>query len=80
MSKKSKGSLIVVNNGHITKVGGHGKLLEDFIVFKQIVGYNQDDEVAFFSDPNFETVRLRVLKFAETYHKMSYDVRKCMCY
>ena len=79
-TKETVGSVVILNDGKQTTVGGYGNLFEKFLKTKKLDGYTgQMEPFTSFSDPNYDHAKLKVMKFDETYHKMPYDARSRKC-
>ena len=67
-------SLCIVRFGEKTIVGGHGKMFDDFIQTKQLVGlFRPEDSFLSASHPKYEESNLQVLRFDQTFKKLPYD-------
>ena len=77
VDKLSEGTFVMFRNGNQTTVGGHGKLIDDFIKEKKLcVSFDKNEKVVIRDDPNFHSANLRILRFDETYEFVNYDARR----
>ena len=69
------GSLVIIFNRDYSTVGGHGEIFERFCATGVLSGYpGEGTMITESSDANFESVKLKLMKFHETYNNLRYDV------
>ena len=74
---KSKGAFIMIANDNQATFGGHGPLLQNFLKFRQLIGFpGENAQIVQFGDAKYDTSQIRQLQFAETYYGMNYNVTK----
>ena len=70
-------SFCMVTDGKTTTFGGHGHLIESFITNKQLSGYvGEDENVSKVFDTNYETAKLKLMRFDQSFENMPYDASR----
>ena len=68
-------SICIIRSGDKAIVGGHGKIFEDFVATKSLVGIFRPEE-SFLSvfHPDYEKSNLQILRFDQCFKKLPKDV------
>ena len=72
--KKSISSMVLINNGDSTTIGGCGEMYDNFLKTKELKCFHENEgDFTSYLDPHYASAKLKVMKFDESYDNMPYD-------